>query len=979
MGGVALTGSTDNPAYATTDDSGNVITEGATADNYNIKWDGSTLTLSGATITGKTTADTYQTIGIYASSSSGDVSLKIELQGENMITSDGNGIYVYSPENGGNASLTITDDGNGSLTASGYSNGIQVQSNSGNATLTIQDADVEETVTAPNGVGVSVQAGESSSASLSVEGGSLTATGTGIGSGIHFQFGSGDSGSGTPSLTVSDNTIVWANGRITSNSSPVTPSGTGIVFNGNEGTVYGDVTLQEDLTIGKDESLTIPDGASLTVPEGITLTNYGTITGEVNGTVLTPATVAVSISPSPAAYGSTVTLTATITKATDGSVTFYRGDATTGTALNSTPVNVDNGIATAAVQLTGEDWKPNSETPYTITAVYSGGTGLLGSSNTTTLTVNKAMPTSPTAPTGTTEVTINSITLTTITPSETDYGTIQYGYITGTTVDNWQDEPQFTGLSVGTLYTFYTRYKGNDYYNASSASNEGLTVYTLPEIITTSLEDGTVGEAYSATLAVDVALGTTVTWSPAEGSFLPDGLTLNNNGEICGIPTTAGDFTFIVQATIGSEDNTASNTKELSINIAKGTPTYQTPTGLTATYGQTLADVEFPEDENGTWKWENDKQSVGDVGIKSFKATFTPTDNNYNPVTESIEITVKQATLTNEQIQAVGETTFSITQGETASLTVNITDETIQGGSWTWASSDASILTVTGTESSATVTTVNLGTATVTATYKNTNYTGSVTFTITVEPIRYTVKLEQTTGGTISASPTSASEGIRIKLTYREDSNYDFMGWTVTADDGTTITVSSNSFTMPASDVTVKGTFRYDPPYVPSYYDIYFDGNENDSVHYNCSTTTIREGGTFSFTVEVAEGYDPETLVVEYKRGRAGSWREVTPNSSDRYRITNVHADIYVRSRVEPIEDPTAIEEVGDGKSTIRSDGKRIRIHTAEPQTMHIFNVGDRLVRTAQLPAGDTEVTDLPQGFYIIVLSDGTRAKTLIN
>lgn len=59
VGGVALTGSTDSPAYATTDDSGNVITEGATADYYNIMWDGSTLTLNGATITGKTTAGRY--------------------------------------------------------------------------------------------------------------------------------------------------------------------------------------------------------------------------------------------------------------------------------------------------------------------------------------------------------------------------------------------------------------------------------------------------------------------------------------------------------------------------------------------------------------------------------------------------------------------------------------------------------------------------------------------------------------------------------------------------------------------------------------------------------------------------------------------------------------------------------------------------------------------------------------------------------
>ena len=257
----------------------------------------------------------------------------------------------------------------------------------------------------------------------------------------------------------------------------------------------------------------------------------------------------------------------------------------------------------------------------------------------------------------------------------------------------------------------------------------------------------------------------------------------------------------------------------------------------------------------------------------------------------------------------------------------------------------------------------------------------TVSAVFTYVPPTYTITVTQpSTGGSISADKKEATEGETVTLSYTEHSNYDFAGWTVTRDDdGSVISTSSNTFRMPASDVTVTAQFRYDPPYIPSYYDIYFDGNENDSVRYDCSDTNVREGGTFSFTVEVAAGYAPETLVVEYKRGRGGSWREVTPNSSGRYRITNVHADIYVRSCIEPIEDPTAIEQVGDGKSTVRCDGKRIRITTPEPQTMHIINVGGRLVRTAQLPAGDTEVNDLPQGFYIVVLSDGTRTKALIN
>ena len=291
VGGVTLSGSTDSPAYATTDDNGTVTIVDASADKYNIKWDGSTLTLDGAKIKGGTSSESlYATVGIYAFSNSGDVSLNIALKGVNEIFKSSDGIWVYSSSYNAGA-VTLTIEGEGSLNASGSSSGILVQSNNGNATLTIQNAEV--TATSTVGVGVQVRSGAQKSASLTVDGGSLTATGMSeYGAGIRYTFGSSSFGSGTPSLTVSDSAIVKASGDtggITSNSSPVTPSGTGIVFNNGTGTVYGDVTLQEDLEIGEDESLTIPDGASLTIGSGATLTNEGTVTN--SGTLTNNGTI----------------------------------------------------------------------------------------------------------------------------------------------------------------------------------------------------------------------------------------------------------------------------------------------------------------------------------------------------------------------------------------------------------------------------------------------------------------------------------------------------------------------------------------------------------------------------------------------------------------------------------------------------------------------------------------------------------------
>ena len=301
VGGVALTGSSGSITYATTNENGEVITEGATADNYNIKWDGSTLTLRNATIKESVSMDTSTLIAgaaIGVLNQSGDANLTITLEGDNTIAEVGKGIYVLASSTGG-ATLTIT--GGGSLNASGSVNsGIYVQSNTGNGTLAITGAKV--TASSSKGAnGVHIQCGVSSNASLMVNGGSLTATATGSNSGINFLFGSGVSGSGTPSLNVSNSAIVKASGDtggITSNSSPVTPSGTGIVFNNGTGTVYGNVTLQEDITINQGESLTIRDGASLNTGNNKVTVNGGTLNGEdkITGTVkYTPSITTASL------------------------------------------------------------------------------------------------------------------------------------------------------------------------------------------------------------------------------------------------------------------------------------------------------------------------------------------------------------------------------------------------------------------------------------------------------------------------------------------------------------------------------------------------------------------------------------------------------------------------------------------------------------------------------------------------------------
>ena len=317
VGGVQIS----STGYWTTDSEGKVTSAGATqpSNNY-IHYDAgnNTLTLHNATIKEEVPYNTSTyvagaAIGVH--NQNGAAELTITLEGTNTIAEVGKGLYVLANSTGG-ATLTITGDG--SLDASASQTGIWVQSNNGNGALFIQNAKVEATGTNTAGYGVNVQSSNSSTAALTVDGGSLTASGSpGI---LYDSIGSGTVPK-TTALTISNSAIVDArNGEIgagsTTNLQPVPPSGNGIVFDGTEGTVYGDVTLDESLTIDQDETLTIPEGASLTSNDKLTnngtIVNKGTLNGEPGGTIVTaPAIITKSLPEGTAGQPYTATLAAT--------------------------------------------------------------------------------------------------------------------------------------------------------------------------------------------------------------------------------------------------------------------------------------------------------------------------------------------------------------------------------------------------------------------------------------------------------------------------------------------------------------------------------------------------------------------------------------------------------------------------------------------------------------------------------------------
>lgn len=99
----------------------------------------------------------------------------------------------------------------------------------------------------------------------------------------------------------------------------------------------------------------------------------------------------------------------------------------------------------------------------------------------------------------------------------------------------------------------------------------------------------------------------------------------------------------------------------LTVGKANYPGTVTPPTGLTAKYGDTLADVELPANDDGVWSWKDeDTTSVGNAGENSFTLIFTPSDPGYNTVEVEATVTVDKAALT---IKAVNKT---ITYGDDA-------------------------------------------------------------------------------------------------------------------------------------------------------------------------------------------------------------------------------------------------------------------------------------------------------------------------
>ena len=118
---------------------------------------------------------------------------------------------------------------------------------------------------------------------------------------------------------------------------------------------------------------------------------------------------------------------------------------------------------------------------------------------------------------------------------------------------------------------------------------------------------------------------------------LPDGVSVEYTTNSL---TDAGSVEVTASFTGDTANYNAIADMTATLTVERAAPTYTLPEDLTATEGDTLADVALPDG----WSWTDDTLSVGEAGDNSFAAVYTPADTvNYDTAQVQLTITVSAA------------------------------------------------------------------------------------------------------------------------------------------------------------------------------------------------------------------------------------------------------------------------------------------------------------------------------------------------
>ena len=881
---------------------------------------GGNITINGGNVTA-TGGEEAAGIGGGQGGSGGNITINggsVAATGRVLAAGIGGGSGAGSDASGGN--ITI-NGGNVTATSEAFAAGIGGGQESSGGNITINGGTVTATG-GPEGAGIG-SGSHGSYDTITINGGSVTATGGEEAAGI----GDGSGGSGGSFATGADGHALIVASSISDKSQR--DSWSGIIFQGDNGEVYGNPTIQENMEIPSGKTLTVPKNITLTVKDGVTLTNSGTITGDGtlggegnlvgSGTVANTirnnlqkdSNVTVEVNSSTATYGSKVDITATIskaatisraanaiTRAAENQVEFFVGTDSNKKSLGTANVSGDT-ITIFNVEISQEKGFAVGEN--TITVEYGGSMGLKPQTGSTRLTVEGDLKDATVTVNGeyfytnspiTPEVSVtwNGTQLT----KDTDY-TVGYTNNTnaGKATVTVTGTGNYTGKKTGSftiapaqLNNATVKVNGTYTYTGQAqtpASNDVVVTLggkTVPsDQYTISASDNM--NAGQATATVTAKAGGNYTGSASgkftialaslndakvevsSGPFTYDGtskdptvtvtldsktlsagtdytLSYSNSNGGDGNLTNAGTVT--VTAT-GKGNYTATATGTFTINKAQ--PNYTPPTGLTATYGDTLKDVPLTDG----WAWDAPETSVGNVGENTFPATYNKdSSGNYNQVQQNLTVKVSPAsykiTLTGQ-----ADSPTQITLNE-AVVEPGNTGAAVSYGYSTAADTDPSTWQTGRVFSGLTADTTYYFFAKVAATtnYAETISTGVAITTPEKEVSSISIqtqpaKLAYTSGQTLDLN------GLSVQVSYNDNTS-ETIGWdsgkltaepaqetvlTVTKHNGKTITISYGGQTAETNALTV-------------------DKAEQAALSITGKPTTVYNGDTFTLTTTGGSG-----------------------------------------------------------------------------------------------------------------------------
>ena len=273
---------------------------------------------------------------------------------------------------------------------------------------------------------------------------------------------------------------------------------------------------------------------------------------------------------------------------------------------------------------------------------------------------------------------------------------------------------------------------------------------------TLSLTKGST-ETLTATVAPSDATNKNITWSSNNTGVA----TVSNNGIVTAV--SEGTATITVKTVDGNKTATCAVTvtpilvNSITLNRSTASVEVGSTVSLTATVSPSNA-----ADRTLTWSSSNTAiatvSSNGVVtGVKAGTATITATSNDGSGVKATCQVTVTNVAVTSV---ALDQTTLSLVNGTTATLTATVSPDNATDKTVTWSSSNTSVATV----SNGTVTAKSVGTATITATAGGKSETCNVTVTpilvtkITLSKQSVTINVNSTITLTATATPSNAAD-----------------------------------------------------------------------------------------------------------------------------------------------------------------------------------------------------------------------------